>query len=539
MTGSAGADANVVGMDRRSGGLTRRELLRRGSLGAGALVMGPRLLGLRGATGAAVKSGGTLKFGISAYPPSFNPFLQTGSAAYNIAWCVYRGLVGFDPQGGFQPEIAESWQLSSDGRTMTFKLRPNAVFHNGDPVTADDVKFSIDYMRDAANAAYLYSAMSVISDVTVVDPQTVKFTLPTPDAALLDVLAEPVAPIVSQKALQANPTNFVGAGPFTYTTQESGTKVVVTKFDKFYKKGKPKLNSIDFTVYADDNLRATALQSGAVDMIDYVQWQSLGSVKGNPKLKLAGTGTGALMYLVFNLTRAPFNNPQVREALAWGINRKNIVNTAFFGSGAPANGAPVPTQNPYYDKATGDVWSYNPKKAKSLLAQAGYPNGFSATLLSTSQYGMHKDTAISVQNDLTKLGLKISLSLPDWATRVSLGGSGNYDFAVQGAGGPYNDPDYLTAFLVGGTNQLRSAGNTDPQFATLLTNARSTTSKATRKAAYQQVEKLFVDQVPLLPLTWRSQYYGLNKSVTGFKPLPGFLLFYSCYTFEDVSLSQS
>lgn len=527
--------------------LTRRQLMKRLGLGAGALATTPALgafleacgsTASTGGGGTAAKPGGTLRFGLSSYPPSFNPFLSTGSAAYNVSWTVHRGLVGYDGKGNFRPEIAQSWQVQDGGRTVVFNLRKNAVFHNGDPVTADDVKFSFDYMRNPANAAYMYSALTVVQSVDVVDANTVRFTLPTPDAALLAILAQPVAPIVSRKELTANPTNFVGAGPYVFKAQEQGVKVQVAKFPKYYKAGLPKLDGIDFIAYADDNLRVTALQSGDVDMIDYVPWQNIGALQSNAKLTLAGTDTAALMYLVFNLTKPPFDNPAVRDALGYAINRENIVSTAFFGSGTVAPGAPIPPNSAYYDKAVGQHWSYDPKKAKSMLARAGYPNGFSASLLSTAQYGMHKDTAVGVQQDLAKVGVKVALELPDWATRVARGNSGSYEFAVMGAGGPYNDPDYLTAFLTGSTNQLRSVGATDPKLPTLLSTARGTTDVAARKSAYAQVQKVFTETAPLLPLTWRSQYYGLAKTVHDFQPLPGFLVFYSTFSLEQVTLSR-
>lgn len=526
------------------GRVTRRELLRRAGLGAGVLAVAPMLGGLVTGTQtveAATRrsaSGGTLKFGLSSYPPSFNPFLNTGNAAYLVLGSVFRGLVGYDAKGNFRPEIAQSWQTQDGGKAVVFTLRKNAVFHNGDPVTAADVKFSMEYILDATNAASLNPNLQVVSSVDVVDDQTVRFNLPTPDTALLAILAEPDAPIVSQKELTADATNFVGAGPFTIQSQEQGTKVVLQRFPKFYR-GTPKLASIDFVAYPDSNLRVEALESGSVNMIDYVQWQSIGSLQGSSKTTTAGTGTGAFMYLEFNLTKAPFNNPKVRTALGYAINRKNIIDTAFFGSGSIADGIPIPSWSPYFDKAQDKVWTHDPKKAKQLLHAAGYAKGFSATLLATSQYSFHQATAESVQADLKKIGLDITLQLPDWATRVSLGNSGNYDFAVQGSGGEYNDPDYLTGFLTGGTQDGRSAGPTDPQFATLLSQGRETSKESARKAAYGQVATLFAQQTPILPLTWRSQYYGLDKTIKNFKPLPGFLIFYAAYGLEDLTIGGS
>lgn len=522
------------------GWLARRDFLKRMGIGAGALCAGPALASALAAcgasTGPAGKGSGTLRWGLSAYPPTLNPFQASSTAANIVTGNVHRGLVGYDATGNIRPELAESWQMQDGGNTVVFSLRKNAVFHNGDPVTADDVKFSLDYLLTASNAAYHYGALSRrIDRVVVVDDHTVSLSLHVPDTTLLALLAVPYVPIVSKKELTANSTNFVGAGPFVYKTQQQGVKVEVTKFPQYYKAGLPKLESIVFTAYADDNLRVTALQSGDVDIIDFLPWQNLSSVNADPRLQLAGVDTGSLMFLQFNLTKPPFDNATVRQALGYAINRENVVQSAFFGSGATAPGVPIPPEWPYYDKSTAQVWQYDPQKAKSMLASAGYPNGFTATLLSNSTYSMHKDTALSVQQDLAKVGINCSVELPDWATRVARGNSGQYDFAVGGADGQLNDPDWLSLFLVGGAGLQRSVGTLDPRFGTLLASARATTDQAARKGLYLQVYELFNQTVPILPLTWRSQHFGLAKTVTGFEALPGLITNYSpVYSLEEV-----
>jgi ABC-type transport system substrate-binding protein len=478
-------------------------------------------------------SGGTLVFGLSSYPPSFNPFLNTGTAAATVRLQVFRGLVRYDEHGQLRPDLAESWQAVKD-QTFTFKLRANARFHSGDPVTAEDVKFSLEYMRDARNSAYLGPQMQAISRIDVLDSHTVRVRLSQPVATFLLYLAEPHAPIVSRRALSAKAGNFVGAGPFTMTQQEQGSKVVVTRYPHFYETGLPELKAIEFVAYADDTARVNALQAGNVDIIEYVPWQSMPAIRRNKNLVLQTTN-GPFMYLLFNVTSGPFKDARVRQAIGYAINRKDILAAAFFNQGSALWGVPMPRSSPYYNRAYADFWTYDPEKARHMLAQAGVSPSFKPTLLSTAQYGMHKDTAEVVQAALSAIGLQVKLNLPDWPTRIALGNKGQYDFAVQGTAGDYNDPDFLTPFLSGPPFNNRSYGFNDAQINSLLAQGRRTTDTAQRKRIYDALQKRVVELAPIVGLTWRAQGYAFKTSVHGFHNLPGFLTFDSGYMLAQVS----
>ena len=155
------------------------------------------------------------------------------------------------------------------------------------------------------------------------------------------------------------------------------------------------------------------------------------------------------MYLTFNAKVKPFDDPRVRVAIAHAIRREDIIKAAFFGRGAPIEGLPLTEGTAFYDAKLAHGWPYDPAKAKALLAAAGVGNGFACKLLSTAQYGMHKDTATVVQQNLAAVGIQAELVLPDWSTRVTLGNRGQYELAVMGSASEYNDPDGLAPFLAG------------------------------------------------------------------------------------------
>jgi peptide/nickel transport system substrate-binding protein len=501
---------------------------------AGAILLSSQLGEL---AAAAAKPGGTLNFGLSSYPPNLDPFVNTGTAAATAHLASYRGLVGYDATGTVRSEVAERWRAEGL-KSYVFELRKNAKFQNGDPVTGDDVKFSLERIVAPDSTLYLKAQLGPVLDhVEVVGPKTVRLVLKEPCAVLLYMLATPYAPIVSKRVATANPNDLVGCGPFVLKTAEKGSKITLTRFGDYYKPGLPRLDVLNFIAYADDNLRVTALQAGDVDLIEYVPWQSMDSISKNAKLSLQ-TVDGPFMYLIYNTTTGPFAKAEVRQAIGFAVNRNDILQTAFFGRGSALNGMPIPSSSPLADKKLANFWSYDPEKAKKMLAAAGYPNGFSASLLSTAQYGMHKDTAVVVQENLGKIGVKVELKLPDWATRVSLGNKGQYDFAIGGSAGDFNDPDSLTTFVSGSGFYLRSFGFSDLQLDRLLNEGRATLDQRKRKDIYAQVQTEALKQAPIIGLSWRSQGYAMGRYVEGFRNLPGFLSFFSGYTLDETSLNK-
>jgi peptide/nickel transport system substrate-binding protein len=288
--------------------------------------------------------------------------------------------------------------------------------------------------------------------------------------------------------------------------------------------------------YADENLRVAALDAGDVDLIEYVPWQSYEGIERNPKLAM-DVVDGPFMYVLFNCQQGPFTNAKLRQAVAWAIRRDDVVKAAFFGRGSPMGGLPFPKGSEFRDEATAEHWKTDLAKARQCLAEGGQPNGFACKLISTAQYGMHKDTAEVVQQSLAAVGIQVELVLPDWATRVTLGNRGQYDFGIMGSAGDFNDPDSMGQFLDGSlsTTYVRSHGYSNPKISELFARGRAELDAGRRKAIYRELEKIALEDAALVGVAWRAQAYAMQKGVRGFKNMPGFLTFYSGLTLEDVA----
>jgi len=518
--------------------LSRRQMLSgMAAVGGTAALGGTALIGSSLMIGRVqARTAGTLVFGLSSYPPGIRPWENKGTASSTVKLQIFRGLVGYGPDGSLQPELAESWEIP-DARTYIFKLRENAVFHNGEPVTAEDVRASLRAIAAEDSTAHLRSRFGIVETIETPDPKTVRIILKEPQVTFIYLLASVHSNIVSAKALARDPDNFVGAGPYRLVAVERGTRMELEAFDQYYKTGLPKTKNLRFDAYKDENLRVAALEAGDVDIIEYVPWQSMDSIGANNTLNL-DVVDGPFMYLLFNTESGPFTDPRLRQAVAYAVRRQDVIAAAFFGRGNLLGAMPIPKGSTYHEPRFEGHWTRDLEKARSLLEEAGHADGFEATLLSTAQYGMHKDTAEVVQQNLAEAGIQVKLNLPDWATRVSLGNRGQYDFAVMGSAGDFNDPDALTNFLDGsrGNSYVRSFGFADPEINGLLAEGRQELDPTKRKAIYDKVHARALELAPIVPINWRAQGYATQSDVSGFRNMPGFLTFYSGYSIENTAL---
>lgn len=502
---------------------TRRSIL----AGSAALAL------LRGPARAQPRAS-TLRYGLSAYPPNLQPWENTGASAGTVKLLIGRSLVSYDRTGTLQGELATSWSLDDDG-AWVFRLRRDARFHNGEPVTAEDVRWTVEQVAAGRSTAYMRAQFQAIGRVETPDPYTVRL-----------VTRERLATVPSWFANYnmaicwhgSDPKALVGCGPFRLAGQERGTSVTVQASGQYYKPGLPRLAGITFLAYPDENARTAALQAGDLDMIEYVPWQSMGTVEADPRLRLDEVAGAAFMDVLFNGTRPPFNDPRVRRAVAHAVRREDIVQSVFFGRGKVLEGVPIAAGTPFHDEALAHGWAYDPARAKALLAEAGYPGGFRTTLLATAQYIMHKATAEVVQQHLGAVGIDAELKLPDWSTRVSLGTRGQYDLAIHGVAADSNDPDGLAVVMDTSLSPThgRSFGVAAPRTTEAFARGRAEFDQAKRVDIYRDMQRAALEEVPLVGLAWRSQGFGMDRRVTGFTNLPGALSTSSGITLEQTGL---
>lgn len=514
--------------------MKRRRNLRRLAL---VLVLAIFSIGAVGFAPAASAESTVLNFALSAEPAHLRVVNNGGQAGRAIVLNIYRGL--FSYRGSeITNELCESYTIGDDDRTYTFTLR-DAKFHNGDPVTAQDVKFTIDYIMDPDNGATYRSEISNIESATVLDEKTIQIVTKEPCAPLLHYLAMPETSILSEKWVAEHPNlteEPMGAGPYKFVSWEKGQYCHVERFEDYYRDGYPLTDEIYFWFYPDDDARVNALKSQEVEIIELTPWKYLVELENDPTY-VNLTEYGACMSLVFNPAYEPLADPRVRQAICYAIDREKCINTAFSGRGRVATGAPVPETFSGYDPSLEGTYTYDPEKAKELLAEAGYPDGFDLTILSTSTYSMHELPAISIQDDLKKVGINVTLDLPDWATRLTKGAASDYQAAIVGMSFDYADPDCLMTYFYGeAVSNNHPEAFVDDELDMLFDKGRATLDPEERAEVYKELYRHLLDVAPSAFFVWRDQSYTILENVQGFENLSGAMTIYSPICLEEVTV---
>jgi peptide/nickel transport system substrate-binding protein len=335
--------------------------------------------GLALMSGAAAAQDTGITLGMQLEPPHLDPTAAAAAAIDEVVYAnVFEGLTRFAPDGTIEPALAESWEIAPDGLSWVFNLRQGVTFHDGSPFTAEDVAFSIEraMAEDSTNAQK--QLFEGINSVNVIDDVTVEIGLDVPKSALLYNLAWGDAVMVSPGSAETNKTSPIGTGPFIFSEWVQGDRVELRRFDDYW--GEPAaLDRVTFRFISDPTAAFSAMMAGDLDAYPvFPAPENLAQFEADPRFSvIVGTTEGETI-LAMNHAREPFGDVRVREAIAHAIDREAIIDGAMFGYGTPI-GSHFAPHNPAYEDLT--AWSaYDPEKSKALLAEAGYPEGFSTTL---------------------------------------------------------------------------------------------------------------------------------------------------------------
>ena len=469
--------------------------------------------------GFAQKSGGTLIAGWAQDPVSLDPQITSAMSSLQVLENVLDTLVVLDPQGKVQPSLATSWDVSSDGLTWTFHLRHDVKFSNGRPMTSKDVVYTYTRMLDPKTGSGQKYLLGSTQSVTAPDDYTVQFHLKTPNVALLSHLAANKAVGIIAKESVDNgtiKTQPIGTGPFMITDFEPGNKVVLKKNPYYWKQGLPYLDEVDIRIITDESVRQTSLMTGDIDWAISVPPQSLSQLRNDKNVVVDKTAAGAYWYIGVNLKQKPLNDIRVRHAIAYAINRKDITEAMTFGTGDPTQD-PIPSSSAWaYNYAP---YSYDPAKAKQLLAEAGYPNGFRMQIMPTTQYPESVRGAQVIQQELQAIGIRVTIKTLEWAQWLQEEGKGNYDTYVCSWNGLVDPYDFFYAQHRTG-QVFNFTGYSNPKVDKLLDEGNVTQGFDKRKAIYRQVNKMIVDDAPYIYLYNPANINAYRTYVKGYAARP-------------------
>lgn len=401
--------------------VNRRQLLALAGLAAGASLLG------REAGAQPAKS--RLVIGMSLEPPVLDPTKNAAAAIREVTTpTIFEALGRIDRNGNVGPGLAESWTVSPDGKEYVFKLRPGVKFHDGEALDASVVKFSLDRLFAADSTNPAKSLYTDIDKVEAVDPSTVKVTLKAPNSFLLYSLSLGDAGIMHPKTAATNDKNPVGTGPFMFKERKEGDSITLVRAPTYRDPGSIKLDTVVFKIVKDPSAQVSALLAGDVDAFPGFQAPELVErLKKDPRFAVVVGTTEGEVILATNNARKPYSDPRVRQAIARSIDRDELI-SAESGFGVPIGSHFAPHNKSYIDLVK--TYPLDTAAAKKLLTEAGYPDGFSATL-KLPPVGYAQRAGEVIANQLGKIGIKVAitqLQWPQWLSEVFK--ERNYDLTI-------------------------------------------------------------------------------------------------------------
>ena len=408
--------------------------------------------------------------------------------------------------GEIVPNLAESWNWVDD-TTIEFKLYENAKFHNGEPVTAQDVIFT--YERGLTGVAS-QARMEIFEAVEAVDEHTVRMKLKSPNQDLLDTLALPVCSILSEKAFADDPENgfTVGAGPWVLDEFVSNDYMAFSRFEDYHL-GPMVTKKMRIRYIPEDSARAIAVQTGEIDLCDNVVPIDVPLLEADPNVQVVTYDNGTCQYFAFNYQNAniPTYDKRVRQAIAHAINRDEIILACKEGFGTPGKTFWGNNQYGYYDEFEG--YDFDLDAAKALLAEAGYPDGFELTVTVVS--GERVVSAEVLQAQLKEIGITLHINEVDTAGITAAVTSGNFECCLYGIGFNSAGDDVRRIYYTTGSNNRSWYSNETVD--ALIDQAIAESDDAARKELYKQIQEIAIDDLPVINLYYED---GIVAFVNGF-----------------------
>jgi peptide/nickel transport system substrate-binding protein len=483
-----------------------------------------------------------LIYGRGADTKTLDPIKETDGETFRVTENIYETLVTYeDTSTKVVPGLAESWTISPDGLTYTFKLRQGVKFHDGTDFNADAVVFNFERWMDKSNkyhdaegypyyndmfGGYKGDKTHAIASVKAVDPYTVEFKLTRTQAPFLANLGMSPFAIASPKAIEAGTLaeHPVGTGPFKFVEWKRNDSITLEKNPDYWDKGYPKLDKVVFKVIPENTARLTALTSGEIDLMDGLSPEDVESVKENKELQLYLRPSMNVGYLAFNTEKKPFDNPKVRQAIGHAINKKALIDAFYGGLAEPAKNPMPPSLWGHNDDIKDR--EYDLEKAKQLLKEAGLENGFKvkfwAMPVARPYMPDPQKIAEAIQQDLKKIGIETEIVTMEWATYLEKTRKGEYDMCLLGWNGDNGDPDNFLYTLL---DKNTIDGNNIPRYASeeahqLLEKAQTSSNQDERTSLYKKAQEVIFNDAPMIPLVHSTPPLAGKANVADYVPHP-------------------
>jgi peptide/nickel transport system substrate-binding protein len=477
-------------------------------------------IGTASATMPASAKAATLQMAWSQDATGLDPHKQTAFSSLRLLELIYEPLVQLDAKLQVVPAIATSWAFSPDGKTLTFHLDPAAKFHDGTPVTAADVRASFERILDEATGAASRASFTSITSVDAPDDHTVIFHLSEADTPILIGMTSINAAILSAREIKAGTigTKSIGSGPFKLQQWDPNSKEVLVA-NKDWAGGAPAIDGIDITVLPDETAILAAMRAGKIDFALINDPLVASLIAKEPKLHLNREPGLSYHVLQLNPSRKPMTELGVRQAISCAIDRQQVLDTASLGEGKVTG----PLTIPAYATDPAQLFCYKQDidKARKLMADAGYSNGFEATVIgATGEPRTSAADAQVIQSQLGAIGIKINIQMMELNVYVDRWLKGDFDMAIAENGGRADPYTMYNRYWTKAGNLQKVANYIDDTLDTLMQQGRAETDLTKRKAIFAEFEKHLAEVAPWIWLYTSVTYTAQQPYVQGFVPTP-------------------
>ena len=464
-------------------------------------------------------TGGELVVGISQdLGDSLDPYQLTAAGTREVLFNIYEGLVKATATGEYVPAVASDSTVSEDGLTYTFTLREGVRFHNGDTVTAEDVKYSFETCAETTVDTALAAALSSVQTLSA-EGDTITITLAEPNPDFLSYVG--MVYIVPDDYTEQS-TAPVGTGPFQFVSRSVQENLVMEKFADYW--GEPAyLDKVTFKIFEDANALMSALSAESVDLAVHLTIDQVNTLNAETYKTLEGT-MNLVQALYLNNAVEPFNNEKVRQAMCYAVNVDEILQLTSEGHGAKLGTSIYPAFTKYFDESLNDAYPHDVEKAKQLLAEAGYEDGFDMTITVPSNYTPHMNVAQVLVEQLAQVGITATIEPVEWETWLTRVYAGRdfestvlgFDAATLSAGA------LLNRWMSDNENNMINYNN--PEYDAIMKEASVTTDDAKQTELYKQAAKMLSDTAANVYIQDLADFVVIKSNLDGYQFYPLYVM---------------
>ncbi len=459
--------------------------------------------------------GGSAVVGIQQDIDSLDPHKATAAGTKEILFNIFEGLVKPDVDGNLANAICKDYTISEDGLVYTFELRDGVKFHNGNDVTAEDVKYSIERVSGLLDGTPLMSTMKTVQAVEILDDNKVQVTVGSANVELIYSFTLAIIPAGSGEEENATP---IGTGPFKFVAYTPQEGIKVAKFDQYWQEGIPYLDDVYFKIVSGSDAALMELQGGTIDVYSYLTASQV-SVLEN-QFQIISSPSTVVQALFLNNADELLKDVRVRQAICYAISADEISEFVDNGNGTPVSSAMLPTLKAYYEDTTATYGtSANVEKAKALLSEAGYPDGIDLEITIPSVYEFHMQTGEVIVEELKAAGIRATINPVEWETWLNDAYNGRqYQTTISGITSDMTPGYLLNRFVSDSKKNFINYSNSD--FDALYAKVAASLDAKEREAGYKELQRIMTEDAATAFIQVPANVTALAKNLEGYKFYP-------------------